>query len=135
VEQLAGRTRAGLPARPARAARPGNRVRRERSAWSWQLGYGPRRSGRGRRDDSSWPRRRPASWRATSCTSAPSSSGASMCCSWWRSRPGPCNPGRHRLSDRGLDRPAGRNLLIDLAARALRFKFRIRGRDSKFTGC
>src|SRR5262249_28285232 len=28
-----------------------------------------------------------------------------------------------------------RNLLIDLAARALRFKFRIRGRDSKFTGC
>jgi hypothetical protein len=44
-------------------------------------GSDPRRDGHHRRGGSSWPLKRPASWRATSCTSIPSCSGACTCCS------------------------------------------------------
>jgi hypothetical protein len=42
------------------------------------------------------------------------------------------HPGRHRAPCLGLDRPAGRNLLLDPGDRG-RFKFMIRDGDSKFT--
>jgi hypothetical protein len=52
------------------------------SAGSWQQpGSCPRRAGRHRPGNSSWPPRRPRSCRATSCTLTPCSSGACTSCS------------------------------------------------------
>jgi hypothetical protein len=55
---------------------------RERSGGSWPPpGSSPHRAVRHLPGGNSWPPRRPGSWRATSCMSTPSSSGASMSCS------------------------------------------------------
>ena len=53
-------------------------------------GLTPAPAGRHRPGGSSWPPRRPGSWRATSCMSTPCSSSACTSCSSWRSRPAAC---------------------------------------------
>jgi hypothetical protein len=69
----------------------GHRVGEGRYAGSWPPpGSSQLRAGHRRHGGSSWPRRRPACWRAISCMWIPSCCGVCTCCSCWRSRPGPC---------------------------------------------
>ena len=78
-----GRTRGGdTGASKVNSSASGTASARERSGGSWpQPGSHPRHAGRHRPGGSSWPPRHPGSWRATSCTLTPCSSGACTCSS------------------------------------------------------
>jgi len=83
VEQLAQQTRAeATAASRVSSSAWGTGSESERCGGYWPPpGCGPRRVARRRPGGSSWPPRRPALWRVTSCTWIPSCSSVCSCCS------------------------------------------------------